>query len=116
MSSTNKKYRCIIYSGVKKECDYVQNFIATKLNQKYKKTYPKKIHNTPLRREKSDISSDNLFLQQLAVIAEELSRKVSLCTQPEFFRFLHVHNSKVLLGSPDVFYRRFSLGYSTNFR
>ena len=31
-----------IYSGVKKECDSVQNFIVMKSNQKYNKTYPKR--------------------------------------------------------------------------
>ena len=41
--------------------------IAMKSNQNYNKTYPEK---------------------QLAVIVEELSRKVLLCTQPEFFRIL----------------------------
>ena len=71
---------------MKKGRDSVQNFIATKSNQKYNKAYPKKKHNIPLRREKSNILSDSLFLQQLAVIVEELCRKVLLCTQPEFFR------------------------------
>ena len=42
-------------------------------------------------------------MQQLAVIVEELSRKVLLCTQPEFFRTLLVHNSNVFEGSPKVF-------------
>ena len=43
--------------------------------------------NIPLRRKKSNISLDSLFLQQLAVIIEELSRKVILGTQQELFRF-----------------------------
>ena len=43
--------------------------------------------NIPLGRKKSNISSDSLFLQQVAVIIEELSRKVSLGTQSELFGF-----------------------------
>ena len=74
-----------MYSGVKKECDSVQIFVAMESNQKYNKTYPKKIQNKPLRRKKSNISSDSLFLQQLPVIVEELSHKVFLRTQPDFF-------------------------------
>ena len=67
------------------------------------KAYPEKIQNIPLSRKKSNISSDSLFLQQLAVIVEELSSKVLQCTQTEFLRILPVHNAKVLPGSSDVF-------------
>ena len=65
---------------------------------------------------KSKISSDCVFLQQLAVIIEELSRKALLCTEPEYFRILFLNSSKVLPGSPDVYYRCVSSGHSTNFR
>ena len=76
-----------IYTGVKKECDSVQNFIEMKSNQKYYKMYPIKIQNIPLCRKKSNISSDSLSSQQLAVIVEELSRNVLLSTQLDFFQF-----------------------------
>ena len=60
-------------------------FIAMKSNQNYNKTYPEIYKH--IITEKS-LRFHSLFLQKLAVIVEELSRKVLLCTQPEFFRIL----------------------------
>ena len=96
-----------MYSGEKNECDLVQNFVAKMLIQKYNKMYPKEIQNIPFGTEKSIILWDNLVLQQLALINEELSRKVLQCTGPEFFEVFLCINPK-FLRSPDVFYRCFS--------
>ena len=71
-----------IYSGVKKECDSIQNFFEVKSNQKYNKTYPKKIQNIPLRRKKSYNPSTNLFATTNC--NRRGIEKVLLCTQIDF--------------------------------
>ena len=81
------------------------NFIEMKSNQKYNKTYPKKIQNIKLRRKKSNSSSDSLFLQQLAVMVGEFLG--SLFTPLYYiFKFYHVQKCRTNYKVCDAFGRK----------